>query len=163
MFGKKTVIHIRGGEFNNFYNNGSFLRKKAISFVLNQTDVVLVLSKQWKEFIGNITSNQNIKIFYNPIIIKDINFDSVNENIINVLFMGRIGKRKGAYDIIEAAKYITNKNIKINLYGDGENNKFKKLTTENNLENIISVNDWITGEQVDKAYSNTDIFYFANI
>jgi len=158
LFGKKTVIHIRGGGFNIFYDNNSSFTKKAISFILNQTDIVLVLSERWKEFIGNITSNKNLKILYNPVVIRDINPESTNENIINVLFMGRIGERKGAYDIIEAAKHIKNENIKIDLYGDGENNKFKKLIKEQNLENIISINDWITGEQVDKAYTNAAIF-----
>ncbi|GBF23557.1 putative glycosytransferase, partial [Candidatus Gastranaerophilus sp. (ex Termes propinquus)] len=44
--------------------------------------------------------------------------------------MGRLGKRKGVYDIIEASRHIENKDVIINLYGDKGTEEFKRLTKD---------------------------------
>lgn len=158
-FNKKTIIHIRGSDFDDFYYKGGFLRKKYISYTLDKADIVLVLSGYWKNFVKKISKNQNIKILYNPVVIQDI--DPVKKqlnNPLNILFTGRIGQRKGVYDIIEAVKYIKNLNITINLYGDSEVEKAREVVNSHNLYNIININSWITGEKLEQAYKDADFF-----
>ena len=156
FFGKKTIFHIHGGEFDLFYWKSPHFIKKIITNVLDKSDLILVLSEQWKKIILKMSSNNNIKILYNPTIIKE-SVSSCSEEV-NTLFMGRIGTRKGAYDIIEAAKSLQNNNIKIMLYGDGEIEQVQKLIDKNNLNNKIKIGGWIKGDDIDKAYNKADIF-----
>lgn len=157
LFGKKTIFHINGSEFNIFYENSPIIVKKIITDVLDKSDIVLAVSKQWQKDLMAKSKNGNIKILYNPNSLKRIEEKTLNEDI-NTLFMGRLGKRKGAYDIIEAAKYLQNNNVKIIFYGDGEIEQIQKLIDKNNLNNKIELGGWIRGDDIDKAYRNADIY-----
>lgn len=156
LSGKKVIFNVHSGPKNLFYNDENPFIKPCIKFILDKADIILVLSSQWKENIESKCSNKNIRILYNPISLKEVN--SGENNTVNVLFMGRLGQRKGAYDLVEAAKLIKNPNVKINMYGDGEVKEIKSIVKENNLENIVNVMGWISGKDVEKAYRNSDIF-----
>lgn len=155
-FCKKTIFHLHGAEFNLFYEQSPLCIKYFIQNLLNKSDVIIALSEQWKEDLLEKTINKNIKVLYNPTILKKNIIR--NSKSIKVLFMGRLGKRKGAYDIIEAAKYLKNKNIEILLYGDGEIKQIKALILQNNLEDTVKIGGWILGQDVENAYRNADIF-----
>ncbi|MDD3436887.1 MAG: glycosyltransferase family 4 protein [Candidatus Gastranaerophilales bacterium] len=155
IFRKKVIIHIHGAEFDLFYNKSPDLIKKLITNTLNQADLIIVLSQEWKSKITDICSNKNIKILYNPTIIKDI--QHIKSDYVNFLFMGRLGKRKGTYDIIEAAKYIKNPNVIINLYGDGDIEEFQNLINDNNLQDKVKIRGWISGDKKEEVYGDSDI------
>lgn len=156
LFGKKIIYHIHCPVFGEIYDESPNFIKRRIEEVLNNSDLIIVLSQYAQTEVSRICNNKNIKILYNPCIIKD--FTKIPTEKINVLFMGRIGKRKGIYAIIEAAKLITNPNIEINLYGDGDLKKFEKLINENNLQNKIKLKDWISADKKDEAYRSADIY-----
>jgi glycosyltransferase involved in cell wall biosynthesis len=156
MFKKKTILHFRGEDLNSFYDSQPDYIKKYITDVLNNTDVILALSKEWKVEIGSKCDNKNIKILYNPAILPLHNHKNSSE-FINVLFMGRIGKRKGAYEIIEAAKLLRDEKIIFNLCGDGSVDEFKELVRKNGLQNTVKINNWVFGIQKDEKYKEADI------
>ncbi len=154
IFNKKILLHIHGAEFDIFYQKSPTFIKKIITKTLNSSDLVIVLSKQWKDKVLKISLNPNVKILYNPTIIKELN--QTNSDKTNFLFMGHLGKRKGVYDIIEAGKYITNKAVQINLYGDGNIEEFKKLVIDNNLQDKIIIKGWISGEEKIEVFKNSN-------
>ncbi len=156
LFGKKVIYHIHCPGFCEIYKESPNFIKKRIEEVLNNSDLIIVLAEYWKNEISKICSNNNIKILFNPCIIKD--FIKINTGEFNVLFMGRIGKRKGVYDIIKGAKLIINPNIEINLYGDGDLKEFENLINENNLQNKVKLKGWISGNIKDEAYRSADIY-----
>lgn len=155
LFHKKVILHLHGAEFNIFYNKVPKIIKKIITKTFNSADLVIVLSKSWENDILEKTSNSNIIILDNPIVIKEPN--KIHLDKINILFMGRLGKRKGTYDILEAAKYINNPNVVINLYGDGNINEFEKLVINNNLQDKVKVNGWISGNEKEDIFKISDV------
>ena len=74
--------------------------------------------------------------------------------------MGRIGKRKGIYDLIEVIKEIvpTYPNIKLYVGGDGEVENLMKIINKNNLENNVEYIGWTSGAKKDK-YLKESSFY----
>lgn len=154
LLGRKVIFHIHGAEFELFYNKSSNFMKNLITNTLNKADIVLVLSRQWKETISKISSNKNIVILYNPTVIKELKH--IPSDITRFLFMGRIEKRKGVYEIIESCKCLSD-NVFISLYGDGNIAEFEKLIEEAKLENKIKIKGWISGEQKDEVYYNSDV------
>jgi len=156
LFNKKVLLHIHAAEFNIFYDRSPFFVKQFITTILDKSDVIIALSNQWKTDIREKTKNANIIVLYNPTVIKEIHH---NENKkVKVLFMGRLGKRKGTYDIIEAAKYLKNQDIEINLYGDGEIKEFERLVVDNNLQEKVKINGWISGGKKDEVFQSADIY-----
>lgn len=144
-FGKKTILHVHGSEFKVFYDKSPSIIKKFIEKTFDNADCVIVLSKQWKDIISQITKNENIQIVYNPIKIHEPN----KLEGANFLFMGRLGKRKGVFDIFEAAKSVCG-DVVINLYGDGEIDK--SLAPEN-----VKIHGWVSGEEKDKIFRISDV------
>lgn len=153
LFGKKAIFHIHGAEFDLFYQKFPDFFKKYITNILNNADTLIVLSKQWREKISKISSNKNVKILYNPTVIKELNH--VPSDTARFLFMGRIEKRKGVYEIIESGKYVKD-NVIINLYGDGNTTEFERIIKENNLEDKIKIKGWISGDKKDEIYYTSD-------
>jgi glycosyltransferase involved in cell wall biosynthesis len=156
VFKKKTILHFRGENLDSFYNSQPNYIKKYIINVFNNTDVILALSKEWKVEIGAKCDNKNIKILYNPAILP-LHNDKNSSEFINVLFMGRIGKRKGAYEIIEAAKLLRDEKIMFNLCGDGSIEEFKELVRKNALQNTVKIHNWVCERQKDEKFKEADI------
>lgn len=155
LFRKKVIFHIHGAEFELFYNKSPKFFQNFITNILNQADFIIALSKQWGEILSNISSNQNIKILYNPTFIKELNH--IPSETARFLFMGRIEKRKGVYEIIESTKYLQNNNVIINLYGDGDIDKFKRLIQESAVGEKVQIKGWISGNEKKSVYDNSDV------
>ncbi len=156
FFKKKVMFHIHGSRFELYFKKSNNFIKMIIGKTLEKADIVIVLSKEWKKRILSMCEQDNVKILYNPTFKKDIKEKKSKK--INVLFMGRVGRRKGAYDILKAAKLIKNNNVQINIYGDGDIDKVRSIVEENNIGNKVKVNGWISGDEIEKAYNESDIF-----
>ena len=142
FFKKKTILHIHGSEFKVFYDKSPQIIKNHIKKTFDKTDCIIVLSKQWQEIIAQYTDNKNIQIVYNPIKIHEQN--NLEKPIF--LFMGRLGKRKGVFDIFEAAKNVNSEAI-IDLYGDGE---IDKTTAPEN----VKIHTWVSGKEKEEIFKN---------
>ncbi len=156
IFRKKVMFHIHGSRFEVYFNDANNFLKMIVRKTLEKADVVIVLSKEWKKRIISMCGQRNVKILYNPTFKKDIKEKKSKK--VNVLFMGRVGHRKGVYDILKAAKLIQNSNVQINIYGDGEIDKVKNIVKENKISTKVKVNGWISGDDIEKAYNKSDIF-----
>ena len=156
VFNKKVLLHVHAAEFNIFYDKSPSFIKQFITKILDKSDVIIALSNQWKADICEKTTNPNIKVLYNPAIIKDFNYKE--NKTVKVLFMGRLGKRKGTYNIIEAAKYLKNSDVEIHLYGDGDVEEFEKLIVDNNLQEKVKINGLISGDKKAEVFQSADIY-----
>ena len=135
----KIIIHIHGACFNKFYNGVLDKKKKYIIKTLNKAEKVIVLSESWKEFFKDIIEENKIEVLYNSVKIPEKETKSRKEGH-TALFLGRIGERKGVYDLLKVASKVPN--IKIIIAGDGETEKARSIVKEQNLENVTILN-WI--------------------
>jgi len=156
----KTIVHIHGSNFEEFYNNGNSTVRGMIINVLDLADAVFVLSNSWKRFINSISKNQNVYIVYNGASIKKFSKRINNGARINISFMGRLGKRKGVYDLLDAFEKIIPDfpDAHLVLGGDGDVEKVRKLVARRNLEEHIHVLGWISGKQKIRVFRECDIY-----
>ncbi|MGJ0841788.1 glycosyltransferase family 4 protein [Clostridium tertium] len=148
---KKIVLHVHGAEYLIFYNNLSENKKKKVQEIWENSNVVIALSEEWKMQFESIFSHKNIVVINNGIDAEKYEkgkcfVDKVNHNF---LFLGRLGKRKGTYDIISAVEKLCHEypDILVYMAGDGEINKVRNLVNEKNLEDNIKVIGWINFEK----------------
>jgi glycosyltransferase involved in cell wall biosynthesis len=159
LLGRKTVVHIHGAEFVVFYNKASKAVKKIIRTLLKRSDAIIALSHQWKRDLYQISKNPNIRVIYNPTVMqKPIREESNGKKApVRFLFMGRLGKRKGVYDIIESAKNIRSENVEIQLYGDGEVDFVRQMINARALDEKVTVCGWISGDQKDATFRSANV------
>jgi glycosyltransferase involved in cell wall biosynthesis len=158
--GKKTIMHVHGAEFNQFYERAPAPLRKFIGKVLGSADAIVALSRQWERDLHRISGNSRIRIIYNPTKIVELQFHNDNTkpaSEVNFLFMGRLGQRKGVFDIIEAARLIRTENVKISLYGDGDIESVRTLIVANGVEDKVQVRGWIEGSEKERVLRAADV------
>jgi len=171
LFGKKVILHLRGANFVEFFNKSSLLGKCFIKFILNISDKVISLSKFWHDFLVGIMNPETIATVPNGVICSD--FKLVNnkkeelgfpDSHIFVLFMGPIGKRKGAFDILDAISIVTYKIKDVSFifsgFGEfkGELEQFSDLAKQKNLTAYVKYVGDIFGQEKYDYYLSSDVF-----
>lgn len=159
LFGKKVIVHVHGAEFHLFYEKVPGPVKRIIRSLLRSCDAIIALSSQWKDNLYRISGNPNIRVIYNPTVLRTplANSPDGNGKPVRFLFMGRLGKRKGVYDIIESAKRLQANNVEISLYGDGELDRVSDALNGNAVSEKIKVRGWIDGSRKEETFRAADV------
>ena len=137
------------------FNNVSVRRKKEIKyFTLSQADFFICYTEKAKKvLIKEGVNPKKIKVIKlgididkfkpnNDKITRSRNF--VNEDLLTILFVGRLVEEKGIMDLYEAFKNIKSKpaswRIKLKIIGDGSLKlKIQSLIEADGLENLVSI------------------------
>lgn len=145
-WGKKVVLHVHGAAYLVFYEQLSVGKKKKVHKIWEKCDTVIALSEDWKNRFERIFQHGNIVAVPNG-----INVEQFTEAECDVagcrncfLLLGRLGKRKGAYDIIKAVEDICREfpDLKVYMAGDGEVDKIRSMVEERKLGDYIDVIGW---------------------
>lgn len=148
MFGIKVIMHHHAAEFEEFYDKCSDAQKKKVQNTLAEADMNIVLSERLVPMIKDKQPRARVEVLYNAVNTFDKNPYSVEAR--NVLFLGRLGVRKGTFDLIEAIKRLDSsipKDIKFYLCGDMGEEEVQARVKDLNIEHRIAHIGWIDGEQ----------------
>ncbi len=157
-----SILHLHGAEFHIFFSEeSSLIKKKYIKWIFGLSNKVILLTHSWDEWYKNSICEKNSTVIYNgtgnyyhkasiPIEQRD--------NI--VLFLGRLGKRKGIYDLLNAFKDVLSKipNAQLKIGGDGEVDLCKKLAKELNISSNVSFLGWVGEEEKGKLLNEAKIY-----
>lgn len=149
--GKKIILHIHGAEYLIFYDALSVKKKRIVQDIWIKTDTVVALSEQWKKKFEVIFNHPNIVVISNGIDTKQLEQGQckVIQYRNSFLLLGRLCKRKGVYDIIQAVKDVKNiyPDIKIYMAGDGEVGQVKRKVFEEGVNDNIDVIGWVNFDE----------------
>ncbi len=165
---KSTLYHFEHG--SSFVKDGSlFVRIFAYLFdktfakvILRNAELVFPISKSVEKFL----QKQYKELKYGPVIYNSYEFKKEKlgkknrPNALKLLFVGRIIKSKGIYELIEACKILKEKGFKYTLtvIGDGsEREKIQKLIKDYNLEKSITLRGQLPFEVTQKEYPKHDV------
>ena len=146
--GIKVVMHHHAAEFEDFYEKCTEAQKRKVQKALADADVNIVLSKRLVPRIKEKQPKARVEVLYNAVNTYDENPYSLDAR--NVLFMGRLGVRKGTFDLIEAIKRLDKDipaDVKFYLCGDMGENEVRQKVKELGVEHRIAHVGWIDGEQ----------------
>lgn len=160
LFGKKTVLHIHGGEFKVFYANAGFL-KGFIRYILNSVDEVICLSDEWKEYFDSLTKNKKAIVLNNPVIFPEETVQKKASLPVTVLYLNHINKAKGIFDVLDFIR--DNKqwlagSFKFIIAGAGESQQLEAFIAANDLGGLIEYKGWTEGKEKEALVQNCDVF-----
>lgn len=140
---------------------------------------VLSPTKKSKLIIARTEDTKSIfpKKYHNKIDIKletcidlsSVNVDTdkkqhINDNIINLVFSGRLIAFKNAVALIEAMKIVDEKNIILHIIGDGNQKSIiEKKIDDYGLNNNVILHGEMPREQTLEIVKNSDIFVFPSL
>lgn len=157
---KKIILHIHGSEFETFYKEEcNELMKKYVRFIFKKCSKVLALSEEWKEILSQIVNKEKIEVLDNSIIVKE-DKNKKDYSAKKILFLGRVGKRKGVYDILQVAHKIISKypDVKFIIAGDGEVDKVKKICIDKEINKNIEIIGWVSGDDKVKLLNEATVY-----
>lgn len=157
-FGIKIILHHHGAEFESFYANLSNRNKKFVNKTLESVDLNIVLSQRLIPTIKNKAPHAKVSVLYNAVPTLKNNPYTIRSH--NCLFLGRLGQRKGIYDLLEAIQQIDTElpsDIKFYLCGDGEIDRVKEKITYLKITHRIAYVGWLDDFQKKQVFKSTAV------
>lgn len=139
---------------------------KTSRWIYKHATIVLTVSDFFTNHINNIFGKNKAETI-RPMMsysYKDIVLNRqylTKKQFINVLFLGRIEKDKGLFELIESILILKDKySFSLKIVGAGEYSKdIEQLIKQNNLESIVSIEGFVSDMNKKKEYYlNTDIY-----
>lgn len=151
---KKVIIHMHASRFEQFYDESHVLFQRWIAYFLSRCDHVIVLSKSWYRFYTRFLNPAKLERVPNGIDLRLERTQSKSETP-RVVFLGEVGKRKGIYDLISAARLLKAKglNITYDVIGPGEILRAKKSAENANLHHEFHFHGPLAGKEKVKVLS----------
>ena len=167
--GLKSINHIHGAEFDAFYTNASDRKKSLVATVYDLPQATIVLSKEWQERISAICKRSKVFCLNNFAKLPDA--ESMSEVAAYsgrepiVLFLGEVGKRKGAYDLPAIAKRVVASvpSVKFVVAGNGEIDEVRALAAENGVSSNLIFAGWIGPDEKKNYCWNPKSIFFPHI
>ena len=147
-FRRPVIFHVHGAQFDRFHADCNFAYRRYINWILNSCTWIITLSDQWLAWFRSHTRNEHIMRIHNPVILAGS--DSAGEEASPstppaLVFLGRIGQRKGAYDLLRAMACMVAAKVSSHLYlcGDGEVELARQMARDLGIEQHVTIPGWV--------------------
>jgi glycosyltransferase involved in cell wall biosynthesis len=163
LLGKPVVLHTHSADFHVFYSKLPKILKFYLRWVFCKSTRFIVLSDSWKKFyMENLgLRGEQVVVLPNPVKFPGEVPQRINSEKVNFLFLGRIGDRKGAFDLIAAFAALPTEdkqNAQLIMAGDGEGEKARSIVENLNLTENITILDWVNEQERDALLKQADVF-----
>jgi glycosyltransferase involved in cell wall biosynthesis len=159
--GVPYILHLHGGEFKVFYTKECGpLKRKFVSFIFARSAHVIALSDGWKQWLEDTLGLNNVVRIYNPVVIPT-NALGTERTINNrLLFLGRISRSKGVYDLLEAVSILVKRHPRLTLLlgGDGEIDQAVTTAKSIGIEQNMNLLGWVSGAEKERHLSESSVF-----
>ncbi|NHQ90903.1 glycosyltransferase family 4 protein [Janthinobacterium lividum] len=157
---RPTIVHVHSGAFHLFYERCGGAGKALIRHVFDRASRVVVLSEMWKEWVHSISRNEHVVAIYNPVMLPPLHTRDEAAQGSTVLMLGRLGKPKGTYDLLEATRGVCDEfpSMQLALGGDGEHDKVVAAAAQMRIGSHVHLLGWVTGADKEQALRNARIY-----
>jgi glycosyltransferase involved in cell wall biosynthesis len=160
LFGVPSILHLHGAEFHVFYEkeNGAF-GQRLIRSTFAHASRVIVLSDTWRRWIEGVCPQAKVSVIYNPVLVPQPAPAWNLRTPGRTLFFGRVGPRKGTYDLLAAAATLHGEPA-LSLYfgGDGEVDKASARAAELGVAQKVRFLGWVRGDAKRQALNDAMIY-----
>jgi glycosyltransferase involved in cell wall biosynthesis len=122
--GCRIVLHMHGGNFDKLYDKNPRFMQDYTRRVMSLADAIIAVSTEWRRRLAEIVPAEHIFALKNCIAVDAISPHLANRpsHIAKALFLGRVGPRKGAFDLLEAMGRLKTRNcpLQVCIAGDEE-------------------------------------------
>ena len=147
--GRPVVVHLHAPDITEFYNTGR-AHAAAMAYMFNRAARVVALTQAMADELRALFGQgPRIEVLYNPVELEALDASPrPRTDAPLVLFMGELGQRKGALDLVAAAEGVLRAAPKARfaLYGNGDVEGVRAAVAARGLGDRVSVPGWISGD-----------------
>ena len=155
-----VVLHVHGGGFIEFFEKECGPARKAfVRFLFDRSAQIVVLSQEWRSKIGAITKNANIVPIFNPVQ-ADVLPRQERPDTHALLFLGKIHREKGVFDLLEAVARLrdTVPDIQLLCGGNGDLAEMKKRAEALGISDCVQFLGWVGEEEKQRLLTSASIY-----
>jgi len=161
--GAKTVLHVHGGKFREFYENSCWFLRWIIRRLLSTNSCVIVLSRQWRNVFEAVgLGKTNMAVMPNSVFVPELPESKERPQQPTVLFMSYFVRGKGIYDLIEVIEQRRDLLTKCRFVLAGpttyEWNEIAERIASLNLSESVEMPGSVVGDSKERAYKQADIY-----
>lgn len=160
FYGKKVILHMHAGEFDRYYKESP--KKGKILLTLLKCDKLIALSPSWGEYYKKIGVSANKILILNNLVDIPDNCPQKQKHLpINFLYLGWLGTKKGIFDLIEVVSVHHKElsgNFHLKIGGFDNEDIIKHLIAEQELQDVLTFEGWVSGEKKRKCFEWAHIF-----
>lgn len=156
IFNIKIIIHMHGAEFETWYNSLNNSTQKKVVNILMKADKVIILGQYWYDFISTLCPKDKIYVLHNAVSVPNDN--KYNSDARNLLFLGVVGQRKGAYDLLDAFEKSLGKipsDVNLLYYGPDFEKKIEQAIEGRKMCKRVKYMGWLSESDKKAVFNNT--------
>ena len=159
--GRPLILHAHGAGFDEFHRRLPAAVRRNLNRTLQRANVFITLSTQWRDFYVEECeiSPSQIVVLANPVRVPNEVPDRSAHSHVQFLHLGRLGERKGSYDLVNAFLGLPaalRERARLVLAGDGDVEGMRKLAAA--AGDRIVVHPWIDTRERDRLLAESDVF-----
>lgn len=158
LFGARAILHLHDGSFPHYYERvcGPAARR-AIRYVLARMDQVLVLTPGWADYLRGVEPRARVRVLGNFVVPLS---QPRAPRAGHILFMGRLWRDKGIFDLIDAAAEVVRRHphVRFVCAGDGDLAALRALIAERGLSEHFVLPGWVDGAAKAALQAEAELF-----
>lgn len=160
LAGIPAILHLHGADFDTWYAAGARWKQRIVRAVFDRAAAIVVLSRSWQEWARSISRNPAVVAIYNPVRLPPLAADFSARDPASLLFLGQLGNRKGAYDLLQAVARVApaHPELKLVMAGDGEVERVRAEVQRLGLQRQVEVLDWVGGARKQELLERAAIY-----
>jgi len=159
LFRSKVIIHMHGAEFEVWYRSLSERKQLGVRKIICKADKVLILGEYWREFVSRLVMDKNsVCVLHNAVDVPACN--PYNPQAENMLFLGVVSQRKGAFDLLQAMKIADPQlplGAMLTFYGPEGEKSIEAAIDELGLAHRAVYKGWLNSTGKAEVFSSTAV------
>ncbi len=162
--GRKVVLHVHGALFKEFYAGSPPVLQSAIRYFFRQCDAIIALSESWRRYFAQWGINDRIHVVQNGIDLTPFEGMKQKDGVVTFLHIGEVSRRKGIYDVIDAAARLCKKGLSfhVDIVGPGEIDAVKSEANKKGAAKVITLHGPRRGEEKYHFFARASAFVLAS-
>jgi glycosyltransferase involved in cell wall biosynthesis len=157
-----SVLHCHGAEFQASYAGLPSMARRLVRSMLARSTGFLVLGEGWRAIYAQLLDVpvERFSMLYNPVALPSPTDVRSSAGSTRVLFLGRIGRRKGSYDLVEAFAALpepVREKAELRIAGDGDVDDLMAFCRSRGVPDSAVVG-WLHGEQKEAELAAAEVF-----
>lgn len=158
MRGHITVIHLHGAQFHHFAEASGLTTRTLVRWTFSAADAVLVLSPEWQTRVREFSGRPDSRVVPNPVRVPRDASTTIEDLVV---FLGRLGARKGVYDLLDAIDRLQQSGNRTTCWviaGDGDTEACAQRARELPAPQMVTLPGWLDRGEVEAALSKANVF-----
>jgi glycosyltransferase involved in cell wall biosynthesis len=159
----RYVVHAHAPEDSLFHEWVPEPLRHLLIWGIRGADYFIVLTQFWGNYYVSAMHLSADKLLRlpNPVVLPTVIPDRATRKRLNILFLGRIGERKGAFETIRAFATLPDeirRRSRLTLAGDGETDAARDLADHLGCSFHTSILGWVERQAADRLLAEADVF-----